>query len=215
MNRSIAAFIVITGAAGLVAAGDTRTIEAQAQLAAGQEVRLDFPVGELEIVGVEGARLRIEVEGRCKHGSSRCEEHLEEIEIEIRESGGAFRIEVAPHSKWRWWDSLQIEARMTYPSSHELIVDMGVGELDIEGLTGDLEVDLGVGEVSVDLPVEAVRSVSIDAGIGETELKVPDGWVRGERSFLIGSESSWRDGTGQARVRVEVGVGEAVVRLQD
>lgn len=215
MKRSIAVFVVVSGVAAVLAAGDSRTVEGQAQLAADQEIRLDFPVGELEIVGVDGDRFRIELTGRCKHNSSRCDEHLEEIEIEIRESRGALRVEVAPHSKWRWWNSLQIEARVTHPATRPLLVDMGVGELDIEGIAADLEVDLGVGEVSVDLPVEVVKTVYLDAGIGETELLVPDGWVQGERSFLIGSECSWRDGKGEARVRVEVGVGEAVVRLED
>lgn len=215
MRRSIALFVIAFGAAGLAAAGDSRTIEAQAMLAPEQEVRLDFPVGELEIIAVEGNRWRMELEGRCKHGSSRCAEHLEDIEIEIRESRGALRVEVAPHSKWRWWDKLQIEARVTHPAGNPLLVDMGVGELDIEGLTGDLEVDLGVGEVSVNLPAAAVKSVYLDAGIGETELLVPDGWVEGERSFLIGSECSWREGIGTSRVHVEVGVGEAVLRLEE
>lgn len=215
MNRSIALFIVLVGTAGAVAAGGSRTVEGQARLTEGQEVRLDFPVGELEIVGVEGDRFRIEIRGRCKHGSSRCDEHLDEIEIEIRESRGGLRVEVAPYSKWRWWDSLQIDARVTHPSRHALVVDMGVGELDIEGVAADLEVDLGVGEVSVDLDARTVKTVYLDAGIGETELLVPDGWVQGERSFLIGSECSWRDGDGEARVHVEVGVGEAVVRLEE
>ncbi len=215
MNRSIALFIVVFGVAGAATAGDSRTVEGQATLAAEQEVRLDFPVGEMEVVGVDGDRFRIELIGRCKHRSSRCEEHLEEIQIEIRESRGALRVEVAPHSKWRWWDSVQLEARVTHPSSRPLLVDMGVGELEIVGMRHDLEVDLGVGEVEVDLPADAVKSVYLDAGIGETELLVPDGWVRAERSFLIGSECSWRHGSGESRIHVEVGVGEAVVRLED
>jgi hypothetical protein len=176
---------------------------------------LDFPVGELEIIGVEGSEFRIAVEGRCKRHSSRCDENLQEIELEIRERRGTLWVEVAPHSKWRWWDHLQIEATVKHPADRPLVVDMGVGELVIEGIRADLEVDLGVGEVSVDLPLEAVSSIHLDAGIGETELLVPDGWVEASRSFLIGSECRWRDGPGEARVRVDVGVGEAVVRLED
>jgi hypothetical protein len=80
-------------------------------------------------------------------------------------------------------------------------------------LRGDLEVDLGVGEVTLDMEAEAVDSVYLDAGIGETELLVPDGWIHAERSFLVGSETSWRRGPGDAQVHVDVGVGEIVVRL--
>jgi hypothetical protein len=63
------------------------------------------------------------------------------------------------------------------------------------------------------MPAESVNSIYLDTGIGETELLVPEGWVRAERSFLVGSETSWRDGPGDARVHVDVGVGEIVVRL--
>lgn len=215
MNKLIALGIICLSIAGGLWAGESRIVEGKALLAPGQELVLDFPVGELEIIGVEGSEFRIEVEGRCKRHSSRCGEHLKEIELEIRRRRGSLWVEVAPHSRWRWWNSLQIEARVTHPADRPLVVDMGVGELEIEGLRADLEVDLGVGEVSVDLPVEAVRSVYIDAGIGETELLVPAGWVQASRSFLIGSECRWRDGPGEARIRVDVGVGEAVVRLDD
>jgi hypothetical protein len=215
MNRTAALSLALFALAAAASAGESRTIEGNASLGPDQEVRLDFPVGELEITGVEGDAWRIEVVGRCKRATSRCAEILQEISIEIRERGSALAVEVAPQSEWRSWDSLQIEARVTHPADRPLRVDMSVGELSIEGLRGDLEVDLGVGEVSVDLPVGAVKSVSLDAGIGETELLVPDGWVEGERSFLVGSECSWREGLGKARIHVEVGVGEAVVRLED
>jgi hypothetical protein len=195
------------------AAGDNRTVEGRARLAPGQEVRLDFPVGRLEVVGVRGDEVRLEVEGRCKRSPGDCDDHLQAIEIDIRERDGELWIEVSPHPKWRWWDSLEIEAKLTYPAGHPLTIDMSVGELTVDGLRGDLDVDLGVGDVSVDMPGKAVNSVYLDAGIGETELLAPEGWVRAERSFLVGSETNWRHGPGDARVHIDVGVGEIVVRL--
>jgi hypothetical protein len=147
MRRTITLAVSALLVAGSAAASDRRTVEGTAKLRPGQEVRLEFPVGELEVVGVRGDVARLEVEGRCKRDSGRCDEHLDAIEIDIRERGGRLWIEVAPHSKWRWWDSLQIEARMTYPADRPLVIDMGVGELNVDGLRGDLEIDLGVGEV--------------------------------------------------------------------
>lgn len=214
MRQSITLGIIATLAVAAVAtAGESRTIEGRASLAVGQEVRIDFPVGELEVVGVAGDEFRITIEGRCKRHSSRCADHLDDIEVDIHESRGVIWVEVAPHSKWRWWNSLEIEAQVQHPRDRPLSIDMGVGELEVEGTLSDLEIDLGVGEVTVDVPVAVVGTVTMDAGIGETELLVPAGWVRDERSFLVGSESSWRDGSGSARINVEVGVGEGVVRL--
>jgi len=214
MKRSIVMGIACLAAAGAASAAEPRVIEGRAKVASDQEVRLDFPVGELEIVGVDGDTLEIVVEIRCKgRRRARCEDTAEQIELDIDESRGTLYVEIEPHSKWQWWDDLEIEARVKQPADRPLRVDMGVGELVIEGLAADLQVDLGVGEASVDMSVDAVRSVFLDAGIGETELLGPKGWVRDERSFFIGSESSWRDGPGEARVHVEVGVGEASVRL--
>ncbi len=192
-----------------------RQVEGRVVLGAGQELRLDFPVGDLEIEGVAGDEFTIEVSGRCKRHSQRCDEQLEEIRIDIREGRNGLWVEVSPHSKWGWWDKLELEARARHPADRPLSVDMGVGRLKVSGTESDLELDLGVGEVSVDLEVDYVRTVEVEAGIGDTELLVPDGWIDGERSFLIGSESHWRDGPGEARIDVEVGVGEAAVRLDD
>ncbi|MDH3402144.1 MAG: hypothetical protein OEP45_00910 [Acidobacteriota bacterium] len=214
MSRFIALGIAGLLSAGPVVAGE-RVLEGRATLSPDQEVRIDFPVGELTIEGVSGAELSIEVTGRCKRHTESCDEHLDEVELEVRERRGSVVVEVAPYSKWRWWDSLELEAWRRHPADRPLAVDMGVGELTVKGTQGDLELDLGVGEASVELAARFVRSVHVDAGIGDTELLVPDGWVDGERSFLIGSEASWRDGTGAARIYVDVGVGEAVVRLDD
>lgn len=196
-------------------AADERTLQGTAVLGADDRVRVEFPVGELTVEAVEGDRFTIVIEAWCKRDRSSCRRQLDEISIDVTERRGTFHVDVAPHSKWRSWNALQLEAEIRHPADREIEIDMGVGEITIDGLRGDLMVDLGVGEVTVDLPLAAVRSVHLDAGVGETELLAPDGWVQGDRSFLVGSESSWSGGPGQARVRVDVGVGEAVVRLED
>lgn len=214
MSRLIALGIAGLALASGAFAGD-REVEGRALLEAEQEVRIDFPVGDLEIEGVDGDEFTITVSGRCKRHTDRCDEQLEEIRVDIRERRGGLWVEVAPHSKWGWWDKLELEARVRHPADRPLVVDMGVGRLEVRGTASDLELDLGVGEASVDLEVGFVHSVYVDAGIGDTELLVPDGWVDCERSFLIGSEARWRDGPGEARIQVEVGVGEVSVRLDD
>jgi hypothetical protein len=92
---------------------------------------------------------------------------------------------------------------------------MGVGELEVAGVDDDLSIDLGVGEVDVSVPEARFRSVDLDAGIGEASLRLPEGRYQGRRSFLIGSELDWHEGRGQAALVVDLGVGEVEVRLRD
>ncbi len=212
-KTSVALLALLALPSGLLA--EDRVLQGTANVSGDGRIVLDFPVGELHVEGASAGPFLIEVSARCKRDRDRCEERLDDVAIEIVEKRGNFYVEVAPHSKWRWWNSLQLEASVRHPADTDLEIDMGVGELEIEGVRGDLRVDLGVGEVRIDLELADFASVQLDAGIGETELLVPDGWIEGDRSFLVGSESHWRDGPGESRVRVDVGVGEAVVRLDD
>ncbi len=194
MRQLFIALVMCLTLPSLSAAADERILEGTAVLGSDDRVVIDFPVGELVVEGVSGDRFQIEVEVRCKGDRDRCRERLDDVEIDISERRGTFYIEIAPHSKWRSWNSVEVEALVRHPARNPLEIDMGVGEVEIEDVAADLEVDLGVGEVSANLPLEAIRSVYLDAGIGETELLAPDGWIQGDRSFLIGSESHWSDG---------------------
>ena len=91
---------------------------------------------------------------------------------------------------------------------------MGVGELTIEGLEADVSADLGVGELTIRMNPAMVGSVSLDAGVGEAKLYGAGTAVKGRRSMLVGSEVFWDEGPGAARLRADVGVGEATVFLE-
>ena len=91
---------------------------------------------------------------------------------------------------------------------------MGVGNLNIEGLQGDQRIDLGVGDVKLWADKITVQSVEIEAGVGGTKIHGLERHLQERRSNFIGSEIYWNDGEGDAKIDVEVGVGEATVWLE-
>jgi hypothetical protein len=213
MDRPILASLGLLAALAVPVAAADRTIAESYRLTGDQDVRLDFPVGELRFVGAEGDAVEIEIDIRCKRSTSRCLDAMEEIELVAYEGERRLTLEVDRHPKWLW-DSLQLEGEVRLPRARALTLDMGVGELEIDGLSGDLTIDMGVGEVWIAMPAAAVRTMRLDVGVGDANARFPDGWAEGSRSFLVGSEIHWDDGPGDARVQVDLGVGEIEVRLQ-
>lgn len=183
-------------------------------LAAGQAVHIDFPVGELEVLGASGGEVEVDLTTRCdrdRHGTS-CEREARNVRVETRSSGSRLEVRVTGYAKWNH-HGLSVHGTIRVPRGREVFVDMGVGELTIEHLGGDLTAELGVGEMEIIASEEVFASAVLDAGIGETTLRTADGRREGRRSFLLGSEVDWRAGEGHAALRAEVGVGEITVRL--
>ena len=215
MKRSLLVLTCLTAiAAAMAGANDaeaarSRDLNKSFALADGQSVRLDFPVGQLRVEATSGDRVIVELTARCKWRDN-CDDALEDIHIHERRTDRRLEVDVdAP----RPWGKLKLELKATIkvPRDASLTVDMGIGELRVSGFRNDQWIDLGIGEVSVEVPESVVRSLSVDAGIGDASLHGSDHAVSGRRSKLIGSEVSWDEGEGDSRISVEVGIGEASV----
>lgn len=191
-----------------------RTIEQSWSISGVSEVYLDFPVGEAIIEASDGDRVEFVMELECDDdgwGSSSCPDRAERIEVIGQEAGDRLEIEIDGYSKWRN-RGLQLRLRMRVPERMALWVDMGIGELQIDGMRNDVTVDMGIGEASLNMLAEDVGRVALDTGIGETSLRTPNG--RTGSSGLFTSEVDWPGATGEARVRVDLGIGEIDVRLR-
>jgi hypothetical protein len=175
-------------------------------------VAIDIPVGELAVEAVEGSEVSVEMELRCRKGRSRCESAAEKVRFIAGGMSGErlrFRVEGWPKASR---GSLEARVRLRLPAHLALDAELGVGELRIEGLTGDVTADLGVGEVTATLPQSAVASVRLDAGIGEAVLRTRE--KRYENSGVGVKTLRWTEGTGRAEIQVDCGVGEIQVALR-
>ena len=199
--------------AAAVAGDDSeRTIRRSFDVRPGQEIRLDLRWGELEIQPTDGNAVEIVFEVECRGSGDRCRRRLAALDVAGETRRDRLEIEVTGLSRWTNAKAkLRMVARV--PRQHPLFVDMGAGEVVVEGLGSDLEIDLGAGEIRVRMPEDRVSSVDLSAGVGDTTLRRGDGEVVSNRAHLVGSTVRWSDGSGDARVEVHVGAGEVDVRL--
>lgn len=214
-RSSLPALVVLLLATSPVAGEEretVRTIRQTFPVSGVERLALDLPVGEARILSEERDDVQVVFELRCEPDRKRCAELARDVTLESSTRGGRLALELHGFAKGPRRDIVFAGVVRT-PAGIALGVDMGIGELAIEGLTGDVEAELGVGEMDLRLPFDTIRAVSLAAGVGETNLHLPVGRHTSERSHLVGSETDWREGPGQADLEAEVGVGEVDVRL--
>lgn len=189
-----------------------RSFRQQIPVAGADEITLDFPVGEVTVEAGESNQVDLDVKLACnRNRTRRCAEAAKAVRLVYDNSGDRLRILVKNWPKFST-KGLHVIAHVSVPRDLPLRTDMGVGELNITGMAGDLTVDLGVGEVNISLPQEAIGSVDLDTGIGEASLHA-DG-RRYESAGLFTRELRWDKGAGRARLSVNCGVGEIDVTLR-
>ena len=107
-------------------------------------------------------------------------------------------------------DDVEQDWRVRLPAHLAIDLEIGVGDVDIDGLANDLILEMGVGSVQVDVADMDFSSIHLQTGVGDSSLR---GFGRGtdnERNF-VGADSFYQ-GDGEYQISVEVGVGEARVR---
>ena len=178
-------------------------------------LKIDVSVGEVHVQAGGGDQIEARLEVTCNSGSLRCRERAQRLLLEPTRSGDDVSLKMRGYDRdgKRGINHPQVDLRLTVPASLGLLVDMGVGELEVDGIEGDVTIDLGVGEARVDVPESAVKSVSLDVGVGEANLSPRAREAHHSGFLFLGNEVDWREGTGRSRVAVDVGVGEAHVRL--
>ncbi len=174
-------------------------------------VRIEFPVGELRVVPSDGSHVRFELRVRCRsHNEARCEELANRLRLDSDDKGGTLHLKLDNYPKWNN-KGFTVMGVLHVPPALALKVEMGVGQLEVTGLEGDLDVDLGVGEADIRTSRTRAHHVSVDTGIGDATIR--GGGSGTERHGFIGSHASWSAGPGRASVKLHVGVGDATVRL--
>jgi hypothetical protein len=176
------------------------------------QVGFHSQVGELDAEATDGDSVRVEVAIQCeKTDDERCRKIADSISLKIRRSGSRLGVDVSDWPKLRD-RGLSVKAHLMIPRKLGLEVDMGVGEISIRGLEGDVEVDVGVGEISVVAPQKAFRSVSMDTGVGKADLVVGGHTIEGHG--MVGGNLKWKDGPGPSHIELDSGVGDLRVELQ-
>lgn len=204
--------LVLLTLGGASAAGGEglRELAQSFEAAAGQTVRIQIPVAELKVEAVDGQQVSAELTVRCRWALKDCQDALGRLELASLSSPKRLLVELAGVSKWSG-SKLDVEGRIRVPRGSPLEVEMDVAELEVSGVEQDLRVDVGVGEVRAWLKADKFGRTFLDVGIGQAELIGAASPPQSRRSLLVGSEVNWSEGSGEARIDIEVGVGEVTV----
>jgi hypothetical protein len=175
-------------------------------------IRIEFPVGTLRVIPTDESRVRFDIKIRCDGSSDeRCEDMANRLILDSDDTGGTLSLKLHKYPQWHN-RGMHVIGELSVPRALAIDIEMGVGELDVSGLEGDIDVDLGVGDADIRASRSQASHVSVETGIGDAEIR---GGGSGTRSRgFIGSHAVWADGNGQSSVRLHVGVGDATVRLE-
>lgn len=186
----------------------TKTFETQA----GQKVRLQLPVADLRLEVADGNQVQADLLVSCRW-QQECADILSEIELVSSSTAQRFVVELKGISQWQS-AKVEVEGTLIVPRSADLELEIGVGDIKIHGVERNLHVDVGVGKVKIWQPAAAVKAVSLEVNVGEATILGGAEDASNRRSFLVGSEVFWDKGPGDARIDVEVGVGEVSLWLE-
>ena len=174
-------------------------------------VFINLPIGELEVIGTDDDDIDIHITLQCEdRRSKKCRNAAKDIELKIRRRFDGIEIELERWPKFRS-KGMSVDGRFHIPRQLGVEIEMGVGEVDVSGLADDVEIDVGVGDVRVEMEESDVRSVNVDAGVGEAKLRVRGRTIEG--SGFIGHGLDWREGPGRAHIEIDCGVGSIKVYL--
>jgi hypothetical protein len=211
MNALIVAAVALGALAAPAGAEVVETITRRIPLESAKAVRVELPLGELRLVAGEGSQVEILARVHCKGWDSRCAERARNLSMEATRRGTTLRIEprgLPRISRRGMW----IETEIRVPRSLDVEVEMGVGELVVDGVGGNVDVCLGVGEATVTVAENQVGSARVRVGIGEATLDSSSG--TSQIAGLFGHNITWNEGSGRNRVSLRLGIGEADLALR-
>lgn len=200
--------------AGPAAASDRLQSFATTYPAAGLKgVELAAGVGSVEFQSDPGAEVGVEVDVVARRFAGRTDRRgrrlLDELELHAETRNGVLTVRLLPEQRGR--REFNEEWIVRLPPELAVSVKLGVGDVRILDMTGDVDVSLGVGDVSIEGAHTVVGPIRASCGVGNVMVRTPEGRERGS-GFIAKSLNT--SGTGNSSVSVSVGVGDVSVRLR-
>lgn len=216
--------------ASVFASPKDRVFEQVLELDGEKRVLIDGGVGTIEVSASEDQKIHVflKVEPDDDSGSLD-EDDMAAMELDVDRSSRRIKLELDLPSGVDVED-VQESWEVSIPLGVEAELELGVGQVDVEGLTGGLMVSVGVGELNVDIPsgpvevsvgvgdVEIIQTkadigtVRVDTTVGDARLRVNGERIEGSSHFGIGNRIKFK-GEGKDEIEVSVKVGEVKVEL--
>jgi hypothetical protein len=211
--RRLVFFLAALLAAAVAVGGTLRTLEHSQPAGGLTAVIISAGIGDVEIRADSGSEIRARVEIREKShglfGPRLSDREIQALEIETSVSDGKLALRVGPerHSDHNFSETWTVYV----PAGFAATVRLGVGDLTVLDLSGDVKAEVGVGDVKIEGLSASFGHVHATCGVGDATLRTPDGHQEGE-GFIGHSLSA--SGSGKAEIHAQVGVGDVTVRLR-
>ena len=207
------AFIIATLLA-TAAGGETLKSLAITRPAAGvTAVQVKAGIGDVEITGDGNSEVAVSVRlttrGGGMFGNRPSTSELDAIEIDQQLVGGELTLSLRPERR----DDSHLSERWTVrvPAALAATVKLGVGDVRILDLSGDVSAKVGVGDVRVEGLFRAFGPIRAASGVGDVTLRTPDGHTDGT-GFI--SHTLHGRGPGRGELEAKAGVGDVTIRLR-
>jgi hypothetical protein len=212
MKRLLLSIPWILAVAPVLAADGLGELTKTFEIEAGQKVRLHLPVADLRLEVADGNQIKADLLVSCRW-QQECADVLSDVDLVSSTTSRRFVVELQGLSQWQS-AKVEVEGTLVVPRTADLELEIGVGDVKIHGVEQNLRVDMGVGKVKIWQPIASVKAISLEVNVGEAAIFGSAEDVSDRRPFLIGSEVFWDKGPGDARVEVEVGVGDISLWLE-
>ena len=178
-------------------------------------LRVDNFAGDVTIRGGGAGTIRLVVTRRARHESD-----LRRISVTMSQEGSGVTVE---SDKPSGLNNVSVHLEIDVPAATRLAVNLGAGELLIDGVVGETDVhsgagnidyqgqpqgdcrfDLGAGNITLRLPADVNVEVDLGTGVGGMEVDFPVSIS----SHLVGSTASGTIGSGaEGTIHASVGAG--------
>lgn len=201
----IATSIALTLSASAYAE-DEVTINQSFKIENQQELSIDFSVGAIEVRTYKGDTVEVDIELKQEKsgfsffgGTS-----LDDIDLDVKDGEQRLSLRINEDDINQTWV-------VKVPEGLDLDIDLGVGDVQLMNISDSVRVDVGVGAAQVELSKDDYRRIELESGVGDTSILGFGNSVIQERQ-IVTSSSLYR-GQGEHSIRIDVGVGDAKVRL--
>jgi len=210
--RRIALAVAALLAAALADGETLKTLTMSRQAEGLTSLAVTAGVGDVQIEGNANGEVVVQVEVKRKSGffsDRESQRQAEELQIDARTAGGELELSLGPehHGDTHWSERWTVRVPAAFAAS----VKLGVGEVTVLDLGGDVKTEIGVGDVRIEGIYQSFGDVHATCGVGDVSLRTPSGRTRGE-GFIAHSLSA--DGPGTSKIRAHAGVGDVKIRLR-
>jgi hypothetical protein len=188
-------------------AGSTsnKMIEQTFDLDSFNQVDVDVHVGSIKIKPSSDNQIHLKIEIEPKDGFfSWFADSVDDITLKTKSSKESISLELTEGDYEEKWI-------LKIPSHLNVELDMGVGDVSIQGIQSNINVDNGVGHVKVAGYSQYFADIDLDAGVGDTSVSADHGKTANRRA-TVSSSTTWQ-GPGEYTIKIDVGVGHAEVLL--